>query len=165
MMSHDTTPQTATGLSRQQLTAIVELLLGSTVTEAAKEARVDRTTVHRWLSSDALFVATMNRLKREELDAIRSRMRSAAVTAVETVEELMEGADVHPAIRLRAALAVLEAAGGLEPERIGPTGVEEVQAEFRRAQLRSIANPFRSSPIPPVTRAAPDAVGMPSVTD
>jgi hypothetical protein len=164
-MSHDTTPQDATGLSRQQLTAIVELLLGSTVTQAAKEARVDRTTLHRWLSSDAQFVATLNQLKREELDAIRSRMRSAAGTAVETVEELMEGANVHPAIRLRAALAVLEAAGGLEPERIGPTRVDEIQAEFRRAQLRSISNPFWSSPIPPVIRTAPNAVGMPRVTD
>jgi hypothetical protein len=81
-------------LSRQQLTAIVELLLGSTVTEAAEKARVDRTTVHRWLSSDALFVATLNQLKQEEVDAIRSRMRSAAVTAVETVEELIEGDNV-----------------------------------------------------------------------
>ena len=133
-MLRDTTLQGATGLSPQQISAVVDLILGSTVTEAAKKAKVDRTTVHRWLSSDALFVATLNQLKQEALDATRNRIRAAADVAAETVLDMIEGADVHPAIRLRAALAVLGAVGGLEPEKIGPTEVDVVAAEMRRTE-------------------------------
>jgi AcrR family transcriptional regulator len=133
-MANDITPRNATGLSPQQITALVELVTGSTVTEAAKRAGVDRTTVHRWLASDALFVATLNQAKQEALDAVRARMRLAADVAVSTVWGLITGDDVHPAIRLKAAVTVLGAVGGLGPEEIGPTEVEGVEASWRRAR-------------------------------
>ena len=137
---HATPPQNATGLSTQQLTALVALFGGSTVTEAAKRARVDRTTVHRWLSTDAPFVATLNQMKQERLDAVRNRMISATENAIQAVMELIEGTDVQPAIRLRAALAVLGGVGGLEPEKIGPTKPEDVEADWRRAERKSMVN-------------------------
>jgi transposase-like protein len=53
------TPQNATpeSLTPAQDTAIVALLAGKTITDAATAAGVDRATVHRWLKDDLAFLA------------------------------------------------------------------------------------------------------------
>ena len=44
--------------------------------------------------------------------------------------ELVSGPDVAPAVRLRASLAILQAADALNIEEIGPTSAEGVEAEL-----------------------------------
>jgi hypothetical protein len=43
---------------------------GATVTNATKQANVDRTTFYRWLKSDATFLAQLNRAQQEQVEAI-----------------------------------------------------------------------------------------------
>jgi hypothetical protein len=52
--------------------------------------------------------------------------------AVAALRELVTDSNVPAAVRLRACLAILEAAGAMKLEAIGPTSVEEVQAEMDR---------------------------------
>jgi hypothetical protein len=47
-----------------------------------------------------------------------------------TLRELVSGSDVSPSVRLRASLAILEAANALKIEEIGPTTAEAVQAKI-----------------------------------
>ena len=121
-------------MSAPQLFAIAALVGGASVTHAASGAGVDRTTIHGWLSGDAAFVATLNRAKQEALDATRGELRATAADAVKVVRELMTSPDAPPAIRLRAALALLEAVGGLEPDPIGPTDPDMVETQWRKAE-------------------------------
>ena len=93
---------------RKQQIALAQLLLGKNVTEAAKAAKVDRTTVHRWLKTDFEFQAAFNRGRQELQDALQARLLQLAERAIETIEEAVAEGDV------RAALAVLKGLGLLD---------------------------------------------------
>ena len=101
MMGYDISIHNATKLAPNQLAAIVALVGGSSVTDAAERVGIDRTTLHRWLSGDAAFLAALNRMKMEALDAIRREVRSAVGDAARVVRELVTNPDTPPAIRLR----------------------------------------------------------------
>jgi hypothetical protein len=47
-----------------------------------------------------------------------------------TLRELVSGPDVPPSVRLRASLAILDAANALKAEEPGPTSAEAVQAKM-----------------------------------
>jgi hypothetical protein len=47
-----------------------------------------------------------------------------------TLRELVSGPDVPPSVRLRASLAVLDAANALKAEELGPTSADGVQAKI-----------------------------------
>jgi hypothetical protein len=114
-------------LGPQQTEVISALVRGATVTDATKQANIDRTTFYLWLKSDANFQAELNRAKKEHTDAMRARLRELADAAISTVREMLTGTDVPAGVRLKAALAVLEAIG-LEPEVIGSTDPEQIES-------------------------------------
>jgi hypothetical protein len=118
-----------------QIQCVQTLMTGATITDAAKTTGVDRATIYRCLSTDATFSAELNRLKAERLEAVQSEFRGLLGTAVATVGAIMTDGGVHPATRLRAALAVVDRAGGIQPESIGPVDAEEVRLNQNEAQL------------------------------
>ena len=105
----------------EQAEVITALVRGATITDATRRANVDRSTFYLWLKSDAAFEAELNRAKREQRDALRAQLRELAGVAMSTVREMLTGPDVPPVVRLRAAIAVLQSVGTLEPEEIGET--------------------------------------------
>jgi len=102
--------QKATGLKPVQLRVIGLLAAGRTVTEAAKKAGVDRTTIYRW-QEHAAFIEHLNRLKSEQFNQLRGELRSLASLAVDTLRDLLTNAETDDAIRLRAAHLVVQATG------------------------------------------------------
>ena len=123
--STESTPE----LSAQQADVIAALMRGATVTDATKQANVDRTTFYLWQRADANFQAELNRAKKEQADAMRAQLRGLADTAVSTVREMLSGADVPPGVRLKAALAVLGSVGTLEPEPAGKTDPQKIASD------------------------------------
>ena len=95
-------------LTAAQQQVLACLLAGSTVTAAAEAARVDRTTVHRWLRSDFDFQAALNRARRELRDAMASRLHDSAQRAVETVCAAVSAGDAKIAIALLKGLGLLD---------------------------------------------------------
>ena len=130
--------QSTVALAPQQAEVIVALVGGATVTDATKQASVDRGTFYLWLKSDANFQAELNRARREQADAMRAQLRGLADTAVSTVREMLTGADVPAGVRLKAALAVLQSIGTLEPERIGETGPHRIESSLIFEQLTAL---------------------------
>jgi hypothetical protein len=112
---------TESTLKLHQTSVIAALMRGATVTEATKQADVDRSTYYVWLKSDANFAAELDRAKREQAESMRAQLRGLADTAIATLREILTGKDVAPAVRLKAALSVLQGTGALEPETIGKT--------------------------------------------
>jgi hypothetical protein len=114
-------------LSRSQLDALGALGTGATVTEAARRAGVDRTTLHRWLRRDYAFQASWNRMRRELKREVESGVERLASAALKAVEDAIAGGDI------RASLAVLKGVGFLSGDRrpIGPEDPEEVATEDR----------------------------------
>jgi hypothetical protein len=52
-----------------------------------------------------------------------------------TLRELISGPDVPPSVRLRASLAILEAADAMKPETIGSTSARGVKATMDHRPL------------------------------
>ncbi len=111
-------------LSPDQLRA-VGVLAGA---DPADVAGCDPAAVAGWLDREPEFIAGLNRAKSYRRERLRAEIRSLTSEAVKTLRKLVRGADVPPAVRLRACLAILEAADAMEPETIGPTWVGGVEA-------------------------------------
>jgi len=135
--SQQNSTESTAALGQQQTAVIMALIAGATVTDATKQANVDRTTFYLWLKSDASFQAELNRAKREQMDAMRAQLRGLADTAVSTVQEMLTGQDVPAGVRLRAALAVLQSVGTLEPEPIGKIDPQKIESEMFVDQITS----------------------------
>ncbi len=63
-------------------------------------------------------------------DHFRADLLSLASDAIATLRELVSGPDVPPSVRLRASLAVLDAADALKGEEIGPATAAAVQSKL-----------------------------------
>ncbi len=106
------------------------MLSGETVTAAAKTAKVNRTTVHRWLN-DPDFQAALNSYRSELRDTQHHRLARLASKAIDVAEQALEDGD------LRTALAVLRGIGLLPGQAppTGPTNADQIrydQAEEKR---------------------------------
>jgi hypothetical protein len=121
------------GLSPDQLRA-VNVLAGAE-SNGADIARSDPETAAEWLRDDPEFIAGLNRAKSFRRERLRAEVRSLASNAMAALRELVSGPDVPPAVRLRACLAILQAANAMKVEEIGPTSAEGVEAGLDRKRL------------------------------
>jgi len=97
-------------LAPQQLKVIEALASGTSVTKAAETAGVDRSTIYLW-RKDSSFEAALNVARCEFADTTRSRLRELADDAVKVVRDVLEDPHAAAAIRLKAALSVLQSVG------------------------------------------------------
>ncbi|MBM4071154.1 MAG: hypothetical protein FJ271_19795 [Planctomycetes bacterium] len=102
-------------LSPQQLTALAALLAGKSVTDAASESVVDRTTVHRWLREDFDFIAAYNGGRQEIKDAAHGRLLGLASAALDVLERALSGGATKTEASL--ALTLLRGLGFLSGEQ------------------------------------------------
>jgi AcrR family transcriptional regulator len=135
-MMRDTARHRATDsdeISVQQEKAIAALLAGQPVREAAKHAGVNRGTLHRWLTNDAVFIATYNFARKERTDAVLHELRKLGAEAVEVVRTLMTCAETPATLKLKAAISILEA---VTDESHGSTDVEEIRLQLKEEVRR-----------------------------
>jgi hypothetical protein len=122
-------------LSPDQLRAIGAM----SGTNPAELDSLDTEAVVDWVQSDAEFVARLNRAKSCRAERLRADIRSLASDAVATLRELISSPDVPSAVRLRASLAILQAADAMKAESIGSTSARSIQASMEhRALLESL---------------------------
>jgi hypothetical protein len=86
--------------------------------------------VAEWLQDDPEFSAGLNRARSFRRDRLRADVLSLASDAMATLRELVSGPGVPPSVRLRASLAILDAANALKAEELGPTSADDVQAKI-----------------------------------
>jgi hypothetical protein len=115
-----------TGLSPDRLRA-VNVFAGAE-SDGAGLAVGDSESAAEWLRSDHEFIAALNRAKSFRREQVRAEVRSLAFDAMATLRELVSGPDVPPSVRLRASLAILQAADAMKVEQIGPLSAEAVEA-------------------------------------
>jgi hypothetical protein len=132
-------------LSPAELGALVVLARGGSVGEAALVARVHRNTVARWRRPGARLDLALAGLRAERVAAVRlSLSRAAAAVADELVALALDPA-APPAVRVRAACAVLDRAGlGPCAEPVAP--VVEVEPLDPLKVLARLAEALRDVP-------------------
>ena len=135
-MSRDYLPQIATHPdlpSVSQEKVLIALLSGSCVTSAAKAGGVDRATVHRWLATDAAFIAAYNSYRAEMVDAVRQEIRFLAVEATKAIRSVLTDEATPSAVKLKAAGEVLKMVLAEGPT--GPKNVEDAEAALKRREM------------------------------
>jgi hypothetical protein len=120
------------GLSVEQERVIELLLAGQSQAAAAREVGIAAETVSRWMSGDAVFVATLNRQRFELWQRSKARLWQLTETALNTVEDIMTSPGVSDAVKLRAALAVL---GACEKAPGGATEPADVRSGWAMVEM------------------------------
>ena len=128
-MQHDATHPEQVALSSVQEKALMALLSGKTMTDAATDAGVHRSTIHRWINEPA-FLAELNSRRIDQHSAMEEQLALLLRKAIETVESAIESGDA------KVALTVLQGAGLLAGRRryIGSTDPEQIQLDQAIAQ-------------------------------
>ena len=106
--SPDLAPAPNSNLSSTQVQVVAALAQGFSVTAAAQEAGIHRTTIHHWLRSDPEFKTAVENAELEFVEALKDQVRELSFGALETLQNLMGDPNTRDAIRLKTALAVLE---------------------------------------------------------
>ena len=103
--------------------------------DPADVADCDPEAVAGWLDREPEFIAGLNLAKSYRQERLRAEIRSLTTEAVKTLRKLVRGADVPPAVRLRACLAILDAANAMKPKTIGSTSARGVKASLEHRGL------------------------------
>jgi len=97
-----------TEITTLQQRAIQLLLAESTVSAAARQLGIDRTTIYAWRKSDPAFTTHLDQARSIQAQITADSLQDLASTAIETIREILLSQSTPPAIRLRAAQAVLK---------------------------------------------------------
>lgn len=114
-------------LTAKQLEAALLLAGGATITEAAKQTETARQTVHDWLN-DPVFIAYLNSLKSEVVEAGRAQIQTSVTLAITTLCDIMKDS-ANDVARFNCAKEILFMAGLSREAKIGPITVEEVKKQ------------------------------------
>jgi uncharacterized protein (UPF0147 family) len=122
-------------LSPVQAKVVLALTQGNATTQAAQSAGVHRSTVYEWLRNDPGFAAALRQSRREYVQTLRDQMKELSAIALSTLRSLLEDPNTPAAVRLRAALAVLERPrypeqGWNLPESLNTTRQDEFLRNF-----------------------------------
>lgn len=119
-------------LSHGQMTALEALVRGSTATQAAAEAEVDRTTLWRWMKAPT-FAAAYNARKREMWASAEMRLLGLHSRAIDAVEGAIQGGNTGVALAVIRGMGLLS--GG--PPKFGSDCSERIRQE------QTLTNEFR----------------------
>jgi len=115
-------------LNAKQLQAAVLLSAGTTITATAEQTGITRVTLHEWLRNDDKFIAYLNSLKHDLIDAGRAGLQASVALAIETINSIMTDSD-NDVVRLNAAKEVLNRAGINNAQAIGSDDAERLKKE------------------------------------
>lgn len=97
-------------LKARQLQAIQLLALGTPIVKVAERLDISCMTIWRWQRQPA-FEAKLNSITSSGLEQVSKTLNSAALSAAETLQEILCDMTQPVPIRMRAALGVLNAMG------------------------------------------------------
>jgi transposase-like protein len=87
---------------------VAELLInGSTVTAAAAQTGIHRSTIYHWCRNHKVFVAALDAARRRRVLDLNERIHALADQAFNVMLDALSGKEIKP-LQLRAALALLK---------------------------------------------------------
>ena len=148
-----------------QVQVLQSLVAGLSVTAAAKEAGIHRTTVHRWTRTLPDFARAYLTLRQQRADRLADGLGDLAGLAINTFRQLLSDESASASVRLKAALEIVKLVEAQRPTTLstalaGPK-FEKLDTGLRIAE---IINPPKTAPAPkstPVGRNAPCPCGSP----
>jgi len=121
-------------LTATQEKALLLLASGETVTATAEAVGVSRQTVSEWTNRDAEFIAALNSVRQEILDAGADKLRGMVEKALDAVEAGFDSEELSTKDKASLGMALLKQVG--LSERAGSTGNTDA-ASIRNSQVLS----------------------------
>ncbi len=145
-------------LTATQLQVIKALVTGSTIKDAAEAAGVHRSTVHDWTRVHHEFRAALDTARHHYAQLVEDELRSLAAASTAFLRKCIEDETMSPAIRLRAALAIIKSVSANTPARREREFDDLVEAAVHAADRqvaldRALSEPPQSEPESPATPA------------
>jgi hypothetical protein len=135
---------------------------GSTATAAAVSAGIHRNTIRNWLRGSPAFSQALACVHFDRALYWREQAESLAPGAVDTIRAIMADVSAPAAVRLKAALAILDKVAAplppppSEPEFVHPESVHNPAQPSVPAAVRSEPDPPQlTEPIGPPTSRSP----------
>ena len=137
-------PNTVLTSTQEQVLSLIAA--GSTATAAAASAGIHRNTISNWLRGSPAFSQALACIHFDRALHWREQAESLAPGAVETIRGIMADVAAPAAVRLKAALAILDkAAAPLSPPPSAPES-NHAESMHNHAQV----------PLPAAVRSEPD---------
>jgi transposase-like protein len=139
------------GLSTQQLAVICALSSGATMTSAAEQAGVHRNTILNWRRNLIPFQQGLADAQYDRALYFRERMEAEFDLAIQCLHQILADAKAPASVRLKAALAVIQAAATPAPPK------QQTVLEFKKVHLadppaaETAPNPAQLNPSHPNT--------------
>ena len=136
-------------LSPVQAQVVAILAEGHSITAAARQAGIHRSAIYHWLQRSPDFKTTVEDAQQEYLATLTDEIRDLSASALRTLRGVLDNRETHEAIRLKAALAVLQRPhypnpGWHLPERIESPRQQqvidtlaEIKAEFEIMRMQN----------------------------
>lgn len=121
-MPDSTLLNTLTAVQQQVLQALVA---GKSITAAAQEAGVHRTTVHLWTRQHPHFACAPLDARQEKADRLLDELTDLADLAINTFRHLLSDENASPATRLKAAMEIVKLVESQRPAQRQATPEEK----------------------------------------
>jgi len=137
------------GISSQQLAVICALSDGASVSAAAEQAGVHRNTINNWRRNSPYFQKALADAQYDRALLFRERAEALAELAFQAIHEILTNPKTPPSVRLRAALAIMQAA--VTP----PEQKKQVELEIQEIAVAAsqTGTGGRTATAPPATAA------------
>ena len=143
-----------------QAQVIKSLARGQTVTAAAEDAGVHRTTIHHWIRTEPAFKIAIETAQSEYAAELNDGIRELAARALLTLHDLLQDISTPPAVRLKTALAILQRPHAPNPGWHLPVPIESPQPQPPAEDVSEPDAPRTEPPAPtPIARCAPCPCG------
>ena len=98
-------------LSPIQVQVIAALAEGRSVTRTAAAVGIHRSTIHNWMRTSKEFRDAVNQARDHFFECVNEQLNELSAAALDTLRQILTSPDTPPALRLQAALAVLQRPG------------------------------------------------------
>jgi len=145
-------PSALTAVQQQVLQTLV---VGNSITAAAREAGIHRTTVHLWTRQHPHFARALLATRQEKADRLLDELTDLADLAINTFRHLLSDENASPATRLKAAMEIVKLIESQRPAQREATPEElkfdKIESEINLSQVAQAKPPMgvgRNAPCP-----------------
>jgi transposase-like protein len=153
---------TLTPIQAEVLKALVE---GATVTAAAAQAGVHRSTVHLWTRDHPAFARALLAARQDRADALLDELSNLSQLACDTFRQLLSDPHTPAATRLKAAMEIVKLVQAQRPTDLAKLKADQqIDRFFADFHLAEVASAAADATVPnkePV-RNAPCSSGDPA---
>jgi acyl-CoA thioesterase len=121
---------TESNLSVVQQQVVAALARGRTITAAAAESQLHRSTLHHWSKTLPAFRTAVKSARSQYTAQLRDEMKELSASALETLRTLLQDPKTSSPVRLRASLAILGRQGWSLPADAERDFEREIQQQL-----------------------------------